>query len=856
MVSGGAIADLEHLVGQGAEAALEALATSARGLDDDDAARRLARYGPNELREEERGLGQIVWAQVANGFNVLLAAAGALTVVIGDFPDGSIILGLLALNIGLSVFQDYRSERAVAALRSLLPLEVRVLRGAKEIQLPAPQLVPGDAIRLVPGDLVPADCRVLSSDRLTVDQATLTGESVPQAKMPDSVPPGPVVTWRNALFAGTSVVSGRGVAVVVATGARTQFGRTASLVGGILAPSDYQANLERFGGYLLRFGLVLAVAVFITNALLGRGIVPSLTLAIAIALGLVPEALPAVSATSLALGARQLAQRHVLLRRLAAVEDLSVIDTLCSDKTGTITENRTTVTETWTAGDRRVLLEAALVCSDYPSDDANVVDQAIAAAAAAANCDLGRIATTRRQVVLPFSSEAKRMAVVATRPEGLALVVKGSASVVVARCTSIREPSGDVPLSAGRAEIDARIERWQHSGARVLAVAELPLAGPPGAESPDDTGLVLLGLFALADPPRPGAAAALERAATLGVEVKILTGDALERARALAEQVGIPAGPDVVVDASQLGGPDIAALAERGRVFGNMVPEDKYTLVRALQHLGRHVAVTGDGVNDAPALKAADVGIAVATGTDVAKAAADVVLLEPDLGIIIDGLLEGRRLFTKINRYLLYTMVSNFANVLIVAVASLFLDYLPLTPEQVLILNVLADLPMLALVTDRVADAEIARPRRWDLRRIMELSLYLGLVNALFAFGVLAVLRQQPPEVVRTAWFLFLGSSALLVLFAVRSRGPFWTAPPLSEPLALALGGALVLTIGLVNVSAAQDLLGFVTLPVAVQGALLVLAGLYVLVADVLQYAYAHAQGEATAESTRAIAPR
>jgi Mg2+-importing ATPase len=351
----------------------------------------------------------------------------------------------------------------------------------------------------------------------------------------------------------------------------------------------------------------------------------------------------------------------------------------------------------------------------------------------------------------------------------------------------------------------------------------------------DEGDFALVGLLALADPPRPGAADAIARASVLGVEVKILTGDTLERARALATQVGIPAGDDVVVDAAGLRGPDLSQLAERGRVFGGMVPQDKYRLVRTLQSLAHHVAVTGDGVNDAPALKAADVGIAVATAADVAKSAADVVLLESDLGVIVDGLVEGRRLFTKINRYLLYTMVSNFANVLIVAIASLFLDYLPLTPEQVLLLNVLSDLPMLALVSDRVADAEIARPHRWDLRRLMELALYLGIVNALFAFGLLAALRGHPPAVVQTSWFLLLGTSSLLVLFAVRTRGPLWQAPPLSAPLGLALGAALVATLALVNVPATQELLGFVPPPWPLQLEILVLAVLYVLVADVLK---------------------
>ncbi len=829
--------ELDGLVTLDPAAALSALGSTGTGLTQAEAERRLATYGANELRAQQRRFRDIVRVQLANGFNLLLAFAGVLTAGLGDLPDGAIILVLLALNVGLSIVQEYRAERSLAALRALLPLSVWALRDGTARQISVSAVVPGDVLPVGPGELVPADCRVLAAERLTVDQATLTGESVPQTKGRDPVVPGgPVTSWTNALFSGSSVVSGHGTAVVVATGARTQFGRTASLVTDIRTPSDFQVNLESFGGFLVRWGLLIAVVVFVANAALGRGVVVSLTLAVAVALGMVPEALPAVTATSLALGSRQLAKGGVLLRRLAAVEDLSVIDTLCSDKTGTITEDRTALTDVWTLLDRGVLLREAVVCSEYPGRDLDIVDQAVVAAAKQAGCDLAEVGAIDRRIVLPFSSETKRVAVVIRGVQGTALVEKGAARVVLARCARLRGPSGDAPIAARRSELDAQVGHWEREGMRVLGLAERPVtAAEASGEAIDDGDLTLVGLLALADPPRPGAAEALERAAALGVEVKILTGDTLERAEALGTQVGIPAGEDVVVDAARLRGPELLQLAERGRVFGAMVPQDKYRLVRALQALGHHVAVTGDGVNDAPALKAADVGIAVATGADVAKSAADAVLLASDLGVIVDGLLEGRRLFTKINRYLLYTMVSNFANVLIVAVASLFLDFLPLTPEQVLLLNVLADLPMLALVSDRVGQEEIARPHRWELRRVMELALYLGIVNALFAFGLLAAMRGAPPATVRTAWFVLLGSSSLLVLLAVRTRGPLWQAPPLSAPLALAFGAGLVATFALVNIPWTQELLGFVALAWPVQLGLLVLALLYVLVADMLE---------------------
>jgi Mg2+-importing ATPase len=328
----------------------------------------------------------------------------------------------------------------------------------------------------------------------------------------------------------------------------------------------------------------------------------------------------------------------------------------------------------------------------------------------------------------------------------------------------------------------------------------------------------------------------------LGVTVKIVTGDALARAAALARQIHLKTSPGQIFAGSALRGHGVRRAAQRGKIFAEVAPADKYHLVATLQGLDHHVAVTGDGVNDVPALQVADVGIALATGTEATKGAADMILLEDDLAVIVDGIQEGRRTFTNINRYLLYTMVSNFANVIIVAIASLFLSYLPLLPAQVLLLNLLADLPMLAIVTDKVAMADLATPRRWDIVRLGEVSLALGLVNAVFAFALLRLLHEQDPTVVHTSWFLFLGSSALLVLFAVRSRGWFWSPPWPSGPILGAVAAAFVVTLGLVNLPPTQHLLGFAQLGWTTQLAIVAYAVLYVMVADVLLNAFRRQQ--------------
>jgi Mg2+-importing ATPase len=826
---------LAQLATADADAALRLLRTDRRGLSGAEAARRLQEYGPNEVRPEQRSLGGIVLEQARSGINILLALAGVVTLAIGDVPDGAIILVLVVLNVGLSIVQEYRAERALAALRALLPLECRVRRDGAPRVRPASDLVPGDVVAVRTGDMVPADLRLLEASGLEVNQATLTGESVPQVKEVAPAPPGPPAGWTDVLFAGTTVVSGAGVGVVVATGARTQFGETASLVRGIRAPSDFQVNLSHFGTFLLRFGVLLALVVLVANTLLGRGLVPSFSLAVAVALGAIPEALPAVTATTLALGAARLARQKVLVRRLSAVEDLSTVDTLCIDKTGTLTENRTVLTELWTRLEPPALLEAAVLCATFPDPD-NIVDEAVVAAAREKGLPLDRLAQVSRTTVAPFTAETKQMAVVAQREGSRQLLCKGAAGVVLRRCTRLRTPQGDVDLAPQRAEVDAALAAQQDAGARVLALAARDL-GP--AEAPDLAApLVLLGLLGFSDPPRPGAREAVGAAQALHVRVKVVTGDALARAAALCQQIGLPAPAEAIVSAEALRGPDVAHVAAQGQIFADVVPADKFRLVRALQAHGAHVAMTGDGVNDVPALSVADVGITVASGSDAAKGAADLVLLESDLGVIVDGIAEGRRIFTRINRYLLYTMVSNFANVLIVALASLFLPFLPLLPSQVLLLNVLADLPMLAVASDRVAEDDIAAPRRWDVRRIFELSIYLGIINAIGAFALLRLLGDQPDTVVHAAWFLYLGVTALLVLFVVRTPGWAWQAPPPSWPLLLALTVAMAVTVAVPVLPVTQALFGLAPLtPAQWQLTGLCVAG-YLAVAELALRAY------------------
>ncbi|MCL5961811.1 MAG: cation-transporting P-type ATPase [Chloroflexi bacterium] len=824
---------------------LKQVASSPEGLSSEEAAERLRRFGPNMIPGEERSAFAILQEQFRSALTLMLLAAGLITLILSDFVDGSIILALLLLNTSLGFFQEYRSERALADLRRLVEVQALVLRDGGEMKVPARVMVPGDIVLVRAGDFVPADLRLIEAAGLMVNQAALTGESLWQEKNPTPMAaPAPTLGgMANLLFSGTTVMAGSGRGVVISTGRRTAFGSTASLLQYIRGPSDFQRNLDRFGGFLMRFALLLTALVFVANALLGRNPITSLTLALALALGMVPEALPAVTITALSMGAAALARKKVVVRRLAAVEDFSAVDVLCTDKTGTITQNRIAVTGVWSKATDAEILRAAVLCSSFPERGENPVDDAIVDAAQEQGLDLTYLATVRRMATLPFTSARKRMSVVvvtATKEgEECTLITKGAATVVLERCSRIRRGKQSVDIGPEREALAARVRAAAEAGNSVLAVASRSISSCRGITEADEQGLTFLGLVLWADPLRPGAEDTLHRARSLGLDVKIITGDSRYTAASLARALGLPAGPGEIVAGEDLpSGRDIGQLAEQAHIFAEVIPEDKYRIVRALQAKGHRVAVTGDGVNDAPALKAADVGIAVQSGTDVAKDASDLILLENDLSVIVDGLREGRRIFVNLNRYLLYTMVSNFANVLIVAVASMLLDFLPLLPAQVLLLSIISDLPMLSIATDHVSTRQLAKPRRWDVRQIIEPAIYLGIVNALFAFGLLRFFQGAPPEDLRTAWYLLLAITAILILFPARSSRLFWKDVPPSWEVLAAVSAGLLTSVLVAEVPVSQTLFGFVTLPIATQLAIFGYSLLYVFVAEVLLLAY------------------
>jgi Mg2+-importing ATPase len=818
---------------------LKKLDTSLNGLSEEEAAQRLLRIGSNAIMAEQRSALVILLEQFRNGLMLLLFGAGVVTIAIGDHVDGAIILAFLFLNTGLGFFQEYRSEQALADLKRMVEVHALVLRNGREVAVPARDLIPGDIVLIKAGDFVPADLRLIEGDEVSVNQAALTGESMWQRKSHTVITSGTSMlsAMSNILFSGTTVMAGRGRGVVVATGLRTAFGRTASLLSNIRGTSDFERALTKFGSTLLWFALFLTAIVFVANALLGRGIITSLTLSLALALGMVPEAMPAVTITALSLGAAVLARKKVIVRRLSAVEDFSAIDILATDKTGTITENRIAVTAIQSLVPQSELLCDALLCSSYPEVGESPIDDALIEESKRLGFDFNVLSKFKVLARRPFTSERKLTSTVASNVSGTKceIFTKGAAMVVLDRCTKLRQGLGDEDIEAERAVLIEKVRLASESGNRVLAVAARQISPCAVIREADEAGLSLLGFILLADPVRSDVSRALDEAQTLGLKVKIVTGDSRYTALTMAKTLRLAGSEDEVVTGEDLRrASEPGRLAEEANVFAEVVPEDKFLITRALQSMGHHVAVSGDGINDAPALKRADVGIAMASGTDVAKDASDLILLENDLSAIMSGLREGRRIFVNLNRYLVYTMVSNFANVLIVAFASVFVDFLPILPEQVLLLTILADLPMLSLATDRVSPDLLAHHLHWDIRQIIEPAIYLGIVNALFAFGLLRFFLKQTPEVVRTSWYLFLGITAILVLFPVRSRGAFWKGVGPSWQVVTASAAGLFATVLFVEVPVLRRVFGFVELALTAQLAIVGYSLLYVLIAGIL----------------------
>ena len=793
--------------------ALARLGAHEAGLSGGEADKRLAVFGPNVLRSHRVSVLAVLARQLRSYLLLLLVTAAVVSAVVGDRTEALIIGVIIVMSVGLSFLNEFRSEKAVEALHAQIRHLAIVDRDGRSQEVDVIGLVPGDVVHLRLGDVVPADLRVLESRELECDESVLTGESEAAIKTAEAQPPGESpLDLPSCAFMGTVVRRGNGRGLVVRTGASTVFGAIALRLGERHEQTAFQRGLSEFSRLLVVVTGLLAGSIFVINAVLGRSILQSALFALAIAVGLTPQLLPAIVTVSLATGARRLARSKVIVKRLVCIEDLGNVEVLFTDKTGTLTEGHISFLQPLDprGEPNEHVLALGLACSDR---DGNELDHALWAAAVSEQSEGGGWAVLDR---LPFDHERQLASALVESPQGRLVIAKGAPEGVFARCVK-------PPVEAQRV-----LDGLFASGTRVVAVASRG-ATLEHLTHQDEQNLELDGFLCFSDPPKAAVAQSLERLARLGVTVKIVTGDNGQVAAHLCEQLGLE--PGRVLTGSDLAAMNDDALREAlpdTTVFARVTPEQKSRVILAQRALGQDVGFLGDGVNDAIALHDADVGISVDSAVDVAKDAADVVLVTKDLGILADGVVEGRRVFTNTIKYVLMGTSSNFGNMFSAAGASLWLSFLPLLPTQILLNNLLYDVSELTIPTDNVDEELLARPSQWDIRFIRRFMSFFGPISSLYdflTFAVMLYLFDAGPTLFRSGWFVESLATQTLVIFVIRTRRvPFFKSHPSRPLLATTLACAAV-GIALPFIRPLADLLGFRALPISF---LAVLAGMIV----------------------------
>jgi Mg2+-importing ATPase len=806
------------------------MGSTRQGLASSEAAERLRKFGANQLREaRELSRLRVLGRQLGSPLLLLLAFAAIVAAAAGEFAEAAIVLTILCASVFIGYRREYSAHSAAAALRDRIKTRTKAMRDGLEQQVPVEKIVPGDVMLLSAGSLVPADALILEATDCHVSESVLTGESFPVEKVPGVVAAdAPLSRRSNCVYLGTNVRSGTLRCVVFATGASTQFGAIAHRLTLDRPQTEFDRGIRRFGYLLTSAMLVMVLLVFVAHMFAGRPIVETLLFAIALAVGLSPELLPAILSVSLARGAQMMARHGVLVRRLEAIENLGSMDVLCTDKTGTLTEGVIKLEAGYDAAGlpASAVIELGAINAALETGLSSPLDDAILA-----HCqpDLSGV---RKLAEIPFDFVRKRVSVVVERCGCAELVTKGAFRQVLEACTTLA--NGTELDDLQRARLEQRFTDWSSRGIRVVAVATRSLASKESYGRTDEQHLVFNGFLTFLDRPKDGAAQALAALAELGVTVKLISGDTRLVAQHIAELVGMR--HERVLTGAQLDELHDEALwreAERTDLFVEVDPNQKERIILALKKMGHVVGFLGDGVNDAPAMHAADTSLSVEQAVDVAREAADFVLLQRDLDVIRRGVEEGRRTFANTLKYVLTTTSANLGNMVSMAAASVFLPFLPLTAAQILLNNLLSDIPAVGIADDSVDRELIDRPRRWNTRFIGRFMIEFGLLSSLFdllTFGVLLWIFHTSVEAFRTAWFVESLLTELVIALVVRTRRPFFRSRPGNVLLVATLG--LIALTPTIPYLPFVGTLGFVPLPLTLTATLLAITGCYVLAAE------------------------
>jgi len=816
------------------EALFDELKASAAGLTREEAQQRLAQYGLNRVKAKRRTDSLTLFlAQFKSPIILILLFAAGLSLLLRDATDASIIFAIVFVSGVLGFFQERGATDAVEKLLAIVQVRAAVLREGKEQEISLEEVVPGDVLILNAGDVIPADCAVLESKDLFVDEAALTGETYPVEKQPGILPTGASLSERtNTLFMGTHVVSGTAKALVLYTAAATEFGKVSASLRLRPPETEFERGVRRFGYLLMEVTLILVIAIFAINVYFARPVLESFLFSLALAVGLTPQLLPAIVTINLAHGAKRMAREKVIVKRLAAIENFGSMNVLCCDKTGTLTEGQVRVHACKDPADHdnEKVLFYAYLNAFFETGFTNPIDAAIRSHR---DWDLTGY---QKLDEIPYDFARRRLSVLVQKDGANQLITKGAVPEVLEVCSQAQSADGAViSLEAQREVIQQRFQEYGAGGLRALGVAYRNLGTAARITKDDEADMNFLGFLIFSDPVKISVAEAIRELKQLGISLKIISGDNRRVAAYVSREVGlIDANILTGSELREIGNEALSVVVRDVDVFAEVEPNQKERIILALKKSGSVVGFMGDGINDASALHAADVGISVDSGVDVAKEAADIVLLEKNLEVLVDGVQEGRTTFANTLKYVFMATSANFGNMFSMAGASLFLPFLPLLPKQILLTNLLTDLPEMAIATDRVDEELVKEPRRWDIKFIRKFMITFGVVSSVFdflTFGALLFLLRANVDHFRTGWFMESVVSASLIVLIIRTRQPFFKSKP-ARPLWIATTLVVLGTVAL-PYTGLSWLFGFTPMP---REFLVVLAGilfLYILAAEI-----------------------
>jgi Mg2+-importing ATPase len=813
---------------------LTRLQATASGLTTGEAGKRLISYGANRLKPEKRsGAFILLVAQFKSPIILILLAATVLSLFLHNFVDASIILAIVVISGLLGFWQEHSASNAVEKLLAIVQIKAAVLRDGKEQEIPLEDVVPGDIVILNAGDIVPGDCLLLESKDVFVDEAMLTGETFPVEKNVSVLPADTALAQRtNAVWMGTHIVSGTAKALVTLTGINTEFGKVSERLKLKAPETDFEHGIRRFGYFLGEVTLILVVIIFAINVYLHRPVLESFLFSLALAVGLTPQLLPAIISINLAHGAKKMAEKKVIVKRLASIENFGSMNVICSDKTGTLTEGTVKVESALDVnGDtsEKVFLFAYINAS-YETGFTNPIDEAIRA-----NRKVN-LAEYQKHDEIPYDFLRKRLSISVKHADAHLMVTKGALSNILEVCSSVETKEGTiVEIASMQGQIQKHFEEFSNQGFRTLGIAYKKLPTESPINKGDEKDMTFLGFLTLIDPPKANIAETIASLKKLGISLKVITGDNHLVAASISKKMGLSENKIVT-------GPELHQMSDEALlrhvgaidVFAEIEPNQKERIILAMRKAGNVVGYMGDGINDASALHAADVGISVDTAADVAKDAADIVLLEKDLGVLVEGVREGRTTFANTLKYVFMATSANFGNMFSMAGVSLFIPFLPLLPKQILLTNLLTDFPEMTIATDNVDDEMVDHPRRWDIKAIRKFMITFGLVSSVFdylTFGLLLLILHANEGQFRTGWFLESVISASMIVLVIRSRKSFFRSRP-GKYLLLATLSIAVITLFL-PFTPLGNVFGFTPLSLTTYLLLLLIVVLYIFTAEI-----------------------